>query len=233
MSSRAPADAERTREEPPRIPDAVVFDCDGTLADTERLAHRAWSTVLGRYGHVLTDRDLHAVTGLTFPRVHAYFSGFVRLPDADALGPEFSAVLFRLLDTDACAFDDALAVVRALSARGVPLAVASSSSRERLDRTLRVLGIGHVFAASVAGDEVTEGKPAPEPFLRAAELLGTDPLSCTAVEDSVPGVVAAVAAGMRVIAVCRQPFQRARLSAAHLVVTRLEPAHVGLDSPAC
>ena len=90
-----------------------------------------------------------------------------------------------------------------LHERGVPLAVASSSPRARLDRTLARTGLADAFAATVAGDEVARGKPAPDMFLAVAEALGVGPDDCTAVEDSGPGVAAALAAGMYTIGIAR------------------------------
>ena len=139
--------------------------------------------------------------GRPYTFTHSYLSERVRLPDPDALWPELRTELFELIDTRLRPFADAVAAVADLEVRGVALAVASSSLRERLDRTLARAGLD--FAVTIAGDEVEHGKPAPDMFLLAAERLGVDPSRCVVVEDSPAGVAAGRAAGMPTLGVCR------------------------------
>jgi HAD superfamily hydrolase (TIGR01509 family) len=190
---------------------AVVFDCDGTLVDSERLSFQAWRELLGRHGYELADEDLDATRGRSYAHVHAYFAERARLPDADAFWPLHSGRLYELFDSDLEVFEDAVATARELKALGVPIAIATSSLRERLDATLRAARLERLFDATVAGDEVEHAKPAPDLFLAAAERLGVPPGECVAVEDSPSGVEAALAAGMRVVAVARDPSHRADL----------------------
>ena len=133
----------------------------------------------------------------------------------------YSGRLFALIDEELVVFDDAVEAARELRARAIPVGVASSSPRERLHRTLTRAGLLDAFDVTVAGDEVTNGKPAPDMFLLTAERLGVAPDACVAVEDSAPGVQAALAAGMHTIAVCRVPGTEATLAAAHRVVDSL------------
>ncbi len=201
---------------------AVIFDCDGTLVDSEPLARRAWDEGLGRYGYTIREDDYAGLIGLPYRRVHGFFAARApALPDADAFWEEYSAGLFHLIDTALEPFDDALETVRALQERGVAVAIASSSPRARLDRTLRRAGLDGTFAVSVAGDEIAHGKPAPDMFLAAAERLGVEPASCVVIEDSAPGVAAGVAAGMRTVGVARAPEAKPSLAAADRVVERL------------
>jgi HAD superfamily hydrolase (TIGR01509 family) len=197
---------------------AVIFDCDGTLVDSEPLARTAWERALAPYGYAHTDADFEACVGLPYPRVHAYFAERVSLPEADAFWSEFSGQLFTLIDDELVPFDDAVDAARELRARGVPVAVASSSPRERLQRTLGRAGLLDAFDVVVAGDEVEHGKPAPDMFLLAAERLGVEPSACVVIEDSPPGVQAGIAAGMFTLAVCRVPGTEASLAAADRVV---------------
>jgi HAD superfamily hydrolase (TIGR01509 family) len=197
---------------------AVIFDCDGTLVDSEPLARTAWERTLAPYGYVLTDTDAEASIGLPYPRVHAYFADRAELPAADAFWTEFSAELFALIDSSLVLFDDAVDAARSLRSRGVPVAVASSSPRERLQRTLGRAGLLDAFDVVVAGDEVVHGKPAPDMFLLAAARLGVEPSACVVIEDSPPGVQAGIAAGMFTLAVCRVPGTEASLAAADRVV---------------
>jgi HAD superfamily hydrolase (TIGR01549 family) len=194
----------------------VVFDCDGTLVDSEPLSGEAWRTVLDPFGYRITEEDERQVVGRTFSFTHAYLSERVDLPDAETTWAQVRTELFRLIDTRLEAFADAVGAVADLQVRGVRLAVASSSVRERLDRTLARAGLA--FDISIAGDEVEHGKPAPDMFLRAAEAMGVDRRRCVVVEDSAPGVAAGRAAGMATLAVCRVKGTESALSQADRIV---------------
>jgi HAD superfamily hydrolase (TIGR01509 family) len=188
------------------------------LVDSEPLARLAWERGLERYGYALTDADAEASIGLPYPRVHAYFADRAPLPGADVFWVEFSGELFALIDSSLVLFEDAVGAVRSLRARGVPVAVASSSPRERLHRTLGRAGLLDAFDVVVSGDEVEHGKPAPDMFLLAASRLGVEASACVVIEDSPPGVQAGLAAGMFTLAVCRVPGTEASLAAADRVV---------------
>jgi HAD superfamily hydrolase (TIGR01509 family) len=155
--------------------------------------------------------------GVPYARTHAYIAQRAALPEADAFWPALRDELFALIDAELRPFPDALAALEALRADGIPVAVASSSPRERLDRTLA--GAGLSFGVTVAGDEVEHGKPAPDMFLAAAARLGVEPARCVVVEDSGPGVAAGVAAGMPTLGIQREAH--ADLSAADAIVERL------------
>jgi HAD superfamily hydrolase (TIGR01509 family) len=163
--------------------------------------------------------------GGTYARTHAYFSTrAATLPDADAFWPVISRELYALLDTQLVPFRDALEALDELRAHDIPVAVASSSPRERLDRTLARVGL--TFGVSVAGDEIEHGKPAPDMFLEAARRLGVSPERCVVVEDSPPGVQAGAAARMPTLGVCRVPGTEATLAAADRVVDRVSAAAI-------
>ncbi|WP_051325132.1 HAD family hydrolase [Candidatus Solirubrobacter pratensis] len=181
---------------------AVIFDCDGTLVDSEPLAGRAWKATVAPYGYEVTDADLAACMGIPYARTHAYLSERAELPEAHEFWPLLKHELFSLIDAELVPFPDAVEAAAELHARGVRLAVASSSPRERLDRTLARAGLS--FAVTVAGDEVEHGKPAPDMFLAAAERLELPPARCVVVEDSVPGVAAGRAARMPTLGVQRE-----------------------------
>jgi HAD superfamily hydrolase (TIGR01509 family) len=211
--------------DPPSRVAAVIFDCDGTLVDSEPLAREAWERMLAEHGYTASDAEMQGLIGLSYPRVHAHFAERVGgMPDAEAFWPAFSGVLFALIDARLEPFEDAADTLRALRARGIAVAVASSSARERLDHTLRRARLDGAFDVSVAGDEVARGKPAPDMFLEAARRLGVEPARCAVVEDSPPGVAAGLAAGMLTVAVARVPAHAARLGDAHRVLERLTAA---------
>jgi HAD superfamily hydrolase (TIGR01509 family) len=192
----------------------VIFDCDGTLVDSEPLSAETWRRAARARGYEITDDDLAAVIGSAYPRTHAYFAERAALPAPEVLLPELNRVLFALIDERLEVFEDAITAVADLRARGVPIAVASSSVRERLARTLAHAGLA--FEVTIAGDEVEHGKPAPDMFLLAASRLGVPPERCVVVEDSPPGVAAGRAAGMPTLGVRR--VEGIDLSAATRVV---------------
>jgi beta-phosphoglucomutase-like phosphatase (HAD superfamily) len=206
---------------------AVVFDCDGVLVDSEPHSAVAWATALGRHGHHISVADVAACTGLgyaaTFARLTARHPG-PPLPSPEALEPEVLAALAESFDQGLLVFPDAAACVTALAGDGVPLAVASTSRRRRLDLTLARSGLGRYFQVTVAGDEVPRSKPEPDVYLEAAARLGVRPAECLAVEDTGLGATAAFAAGMRVIGVARTLAEVGRLLGAGAgLVDRLDP----------
>lgn len=205
----------------------IVFDCDGVLVDSEDLSWRGWRTVLAGYGVAVTDDDVAAYTGRTVDVCHAAFAERAELPPLEAFVAELGAVMHDLLERHLQAFEDAVDTLDVVAGR-VPLAVASSSYRDRLDLSLRATGLEGYFEASVAGDEVAEGKPAPDLFVEAAARLGVAPSDCIAVEDTPAGIASAHSAGMRVVAVERGLFDRAALevAGADAIVPRLTPAAV-------
>jgi HAD superfamily hydrolase (TIGR01509 family) len=205
---------------------AVIFDCDGTLVDSEPLAERAWARALARHGYELAPDDLAGAQGLPFQAVHALMAERTRLPELEDFWREYAAELMPLLDAELEPFADAIATARDLHERGIPIAVASSSRRERLDRTLARAGLDTLFAVSVAGDEIVHGKPAPDMFLEVARRLGVAPQDCVVIEDSAPGVAAGVAAGMVTVGVLRDGVDPDALAGAHRIVRRLTPAAV-------
>jgi len=204
---------------------AVVFDLDGTLVDSEPLSDEAWRRVLADHGHHVSDAELRAVHGLRFSDVHDRFARRALLPSADVVWIEYSQLLFANFDNRLVAFADAVMTARLLQADGIALALATSSPRERLDRTLAAANLRALFAVTVAGDEVSRGKPAPDGYLAAARLLGIEPTRCVAIEDSQAGIDAARAAGMKVLAVAR-PGLPERLTGADLLVDEVSASSV-------
>ena len=176
---------------------AVIFDLDGVLWDGEPLYREAFNVVLAPYGHRLTDADYMRIIGQT---VEACWE-WVRDKFSLSVSPGrlyhlYNDAVLRLLDQPAEPLPGVRPLLAELRRRGVPAAVASSSLRAWVDATLRGLGIGDFFQATVSVSEVDQGKPAPDLYLAAAQRLGLPPAACIAVEDTAPGIAAARAAGM-------------------------------------
>ncbi len=193
---------------------AVVFDCDGVLVDSEPHSQAAWLAVLGPLGHPATAADIATCTGLGFLPTREHLEHLGPVPPPEEVWPMLMDALRASFEAGLRRFEDAIAAVEELSLRGVPLGLASSSPRERLDLTLEFAGLSGRFHVTVAGDEVDHGKPAPDVYLEVARHLRVDPSQCLAIEDSGPGAAAAAMAGMRVVGVARSPGEAGPLLAA-------------------
>lgn len=200
------------------LPPAVVFDCDGTLADTESLSDRAWEDILRRHGYTPTDEDLGAVIGRPWPFVWHYFATRAELGDEQVVRARLSARFQELMDEGLVLYDDALDTLRRLARAGVRIGVASSSRHAHVERVLARGGVTDLVTAVVGQDDVVRHKPDPEPYRQAARLLGVEPERCVAVEDTSVGVTSAVAAGMFTVGILRRSTSPEALAAAHRVV---------------
>lgn len=177
----------------------VIFDCDGVLVDSERIAVRVDAQVLGRLGWNLTEAEIiERFVG----RSEEYMVSEIEAALGRALPGDWDAE-FQPLYREALAAElqPVDGVVEALDAITTPTCVASSSTHERLRFTLGLTGLldrfdGRIFSAA----DVPNGKPAPDLFLHAAATLGVEPARCAVVEDSRYGVQAARAAGMTAFA---------------------------------
>lgn len=207
-----------------RHPHGVVFDCDGTLADTESLSKIAWREQLDEVGYTPTVEDFLHITGHPFPHNWAYFSGKVDLGDQQRFRTRLRQRYVELTDAGLPLYDDAIATLRQLVDNGTPVAVASSSSREHVLRVLEQADIATLVRAVVAFGDTERAKPHPDPYLAAARYLNGDPSLCAAVEDTPVGVASAVSAGLFTVAVVRRATDPATLAAAHRVVSQLTVA---------
>lgn len=177
----------------------VIFDCDGVLVDSERIAVRVESALLGELGWPLTEaqvaeRFLGRSAEFMFAEIETRLRD--RLPDRwrEQFGDRYRIAF----ETELAPVDG---IVEALDAITTPVCVASSGTHEALRYTLGLTGLyerfaGHIFST----DDVARGKPAPDLFVYAAKRMGADPAACAVVEDSPVGVEAARAAGMQAFA---------------------------------
>lgn len=207
-----------------RLPAGVVFDCDGTLVDTEPLSERAWHEVLSRRGYTPTREDFVAVLGRPAIRSFAYFHERVGLGDPDAFRREYRDAFDACFDAGVGVFADAVATVGELHDAGVPVAVASSSSRRHVLRSIAACGLADVVVAAVGADDVADHKPHPGPYLAAADALDVAAGACSAVEDSTVGIASASAAGMFTVAVRRGHVADTDLAGAHRIVDEISMA---------
>ncbi len=182
--------------------DAVIFDLDGVLVDTEIWWDEVRIAFAAGVGRPWTEADRAAIMGSNTREWSSRMKVRLQL-DMSEVEIERAVVggmLERYEREGPPAIDGAVEAVRRLAA-GYPLAVASSAPQVVIETALAGLGIRSLFRAIASSDEVAAGKPAPDVYLLAAERIGMDPASCLVVEDSLNGVLAARAAGMRVVLV--------------------------------
>jgi HAD superfamily hydrolase (TIGR01509 family) len=183
-------------------PDAIVFDNDGLLLDTEEAWTRAESELFRRHGSTFTFDHKRDLIGSSHTIAAGKLEVMLGRPGHGLeLMAELHALVMAEADHDVEPRPGAVQLVDGLLAAGIPVAVASNSPREFLDRVLQTSGMAERFAVTVAGDEVPHPKPAPDIYLEACRRLGADPTRSVGLEDSPTGAQAAKAAGLTVIGV--------------------------------
>jgi HAD superfamily hydrolase (TIGR01509 family) len=186
--------------------EAVIFDLDGVLLDSEQAWDEAREQLAKERGgrwHQKAQRDL---MGMSSPEWSRYMHEVIGLPEPpEEISREVVERLATLYRQHLPVLPGAREAVERLAARW-PLGLASSSNRELIDLALELLGVKHLFEATVSSEEVARGKPAPDVYLEAARRLGVDPTHAAAIEDSENGIRAAKAAGMCVLAIPNPHF---------------------------
>ena len=209
--------------------EAVLFDMDGVLADSEPVHAAALDDVLLAHGlaaAIPEDYERFFLGKTDRAGLADYLRARVnRALDLEALLREKAAAFARRFPAEVRLFPDGVATLRVLAARGYRTAIASGGLTGEIAMVVDLAALGPYVAVRVSGDEVPDGKPNPAPYLLAAERLGVAPARCVVVEDAPAGVAAAKAAGMRCLAVDRTGRPE-RLAAADRVVRRLTPEAV-------
>jgi HAD superfamily hydrolase (TIGR01509 family) len=182
---------------------AVIFDLDGLVLDTETISFLGWKKAMADFGYCLNDSTYHKIIGLNIPDMQQVFY--------DAFGADFPlekicrnrlSYIYDHIDSHGIKIKPGLCeILDFLDKAEILKAVATSSSAESAKRKLTVTALLDRFDYLVCGDQIQNGKPAPDIFLDAAEHLKVQPQDCLVFEDSENGVRAANAAGMTVIMV--------------------------------
>ncbi len=219
--------------------DAVIFDMDGILVDTEPLQFRAAERVFReQIGLTITQEEMLPFVGVRNIEAWESLRQLYSLPGtAQELSEAQSRFYEPLLRDEAEIMEGAPELVAQVAAMGYAVAIASSSPRWQVDIVVDRLGLVPLLDAVASGEEVRLGKPAPEIYLLAADRLHVSPSRCVAVEDSQAGTAAARAAGMHVIAVpnastATQSFAHANVIRSSLVGAAADIARLLQSRPA-
>jgi sugar-phosphatase len=209
---------------------AVIFDMDGVLIDSEPLWRRAEREVFADQGLILSDDDCKRTMGLRTDELVAYW--YRRHPwqgpSQAVVGERINSLVAQLIAEQGTPLPGAVDAVRSTRGSGLPAGLASSSPLEIIGLVVRTLGLDGCFSVLCSAEDEERGKPDPAVYLTTAHRLGVPPGGCVAIEDSPRGVQAAVAAGMRVIAVPPPDhLDDPELAAAHLKLRSLEEFSIG------
>jgi HAD superfamily hydrolase (TIGR01509 family) len=207
------------------MPEAIVFDLDGVLLDSEQLWNESKQELVRESGGRWREDAPTAMMGMSSPEWSRYIRDELGVGmDAEDINRDVVRRMEQRYRRHLPLLPGALEAVRSLHRRW-PLALASSANREIIDFALGVAGLAGEFSATVSSEEVERGKPAPDVYLEAAHRLGVRADRCVAIEDSSNGLRSAAAAGMAVLAVPNEhypPDEDALLLAAARVDTLLE-----------
>ena len=175
--------------------DLVIFDCDGVLVDSEVISCRAHAETLTRHGYpITTDQVFDRFLGRSMRKATLEIEAELGRPLPEDFQTQVYAEIFRLF---AASLEATPHIDEALAAIMMPVCVASSGPPEKISTSLNHVGLYDRFAPHIfSAVQVTNGKPAPDLFLFAAEQMKTAPARCVVIEDSVAGVTGALAAGM-------------------------------------
>jgi HAD superfamily hydrolase (TIGR01509 family) len=208
------------------LPDAVVFDNDGLLLDTESVWTRAEQDLFDNYGLEFTPADKQELVGTSAAIAGGILERRLGAPGRAAeLIDELNLLVVAELEHGVEAMVGARDLLGALRARGTPIGLVSNSPRIFVERSLELAGFADIFDVVLSAHEVAAPKPAPDPYLEACRRLGVAPgPSVVALEDSPTGVAAARAAGLTVIGV--PSIDGVALEEAHLLAESLLDATI-------
>jgi beta-phosphoglucomutase-like phosphatase (HAD superfamily) len=178
--------------------DALLFDLDGTLIDTESIALATGLAAFAAHGHAVDAAFMHGLVGKDEPTAARLIRAALPHADLDAVNRHWRTGFAAGVDRGLSLKPGAAEL---LALTGLPLAIVTSTGRPGAHRKLAIAGIADVFAHVVTLDDVTAPKPAPDPYLLAASLLGLPPARCLVFEDSETGAEAAHRAGCIVVQV--------------------------------
>jgi HAD superfamily hydrolase (TIGR01509 family) len=201
---------------------AILFDLDGLMVDSEPHSIASWQAVLSARGASFDQDLIDRTFGLRVDETAQLLKETYHLPDTIAeLGREKFEYQIAHLDGNVTLMPGLIELLDTIDRLSLPKAVASSSQRRYVDAVLQSLGLADRFSVIIGGDEVPHGKPAPDIFLAAARALRIDPAGCLVLEDAPAGLQAAKAGGMQCLAVPNPHTRSLDLSAADQILSSL------------
>lgn len=176
----------------------VIFDMDGLMFDTERIAFEAWEKAFCKYGYVLTKEPFEKTIGLNFEKTKAiYLQHFGKECLINEIAKDRLIIADELIHQNGVQIKEGLYdILRYFKELNIKMAVATSTSRERAYSLIGNANIIDYFECIVCGDEIEKCKPDPDIYLKVADNMGIKPKNCLVLEDSEAGISAAYSAGM-------------------------------------
>ena len=197
--------------------DLVIFDCDGVLVDSEPISNATMVEMLAEIGLILSlEESARLFRGRSLPYIFAIVEERLGKPVPDGFLDQLYTRMDAAFQHDLKPVPGGMGVIEVLERMSMPTCVASSGPHRKMQTTLRLIGLlerfeGRIFSAA----DVGRGKPFPDLFLFAASQMGADPRRCVVIEDALPGVQAAVAAGMSVFGYVPDDITSMKESEAH------------------
>ena len=197
----------------------ILWDCDGTIMDTERLYAYAWQTHLKQFGLSIPEDEIKQFVGVDDRIVHSFYSDQVDLENFDQTMHKLGFIIENSLD-ERIIFQDAKQLLYQLSHLEFKQACASASPYNLLSKKLQKFKVDSYFDFIIGGDQVNRNKPYPDIYNKAIEKLGTS--NNLVIEDSPTGISSGKASGSYVLAVDRGMFSKEQLSEADQIVEMLD-----------
>jgi HAD superfamily hydrolase (TIGR01509 family) len=201
---------------------AIIFDMDGLMVDTEALQSEAFGTTLRHFGvePVLNAQGIVQTVGVSdnYARLQKQYG----LANLDEFIAHKRRIYVEALVRNVTAMPGLHALLQDLTPQSIKKAIASSSAQAHIELIVKKLDIAHHFDAIISGEHIPHSKPAPDIFIEAARRLAVKPADCIVLEDALPGVTAAKAAGMLAVAVPNRFTSHQDFSTADLVVPSLK-----------
>lgn len=201
---------------------AVIFDMDGVITDSEPLYGEAVNVVLAKEGLTLSDEDHRAIMGSSIRFTWRYVIDRLGLDgDVEDWTPAYDVAVAEVLSANAVPADGLYGLLAGIKERGLRIGLATSSRTNWTEAILKRLEVTDLFEAIATTDMVEAAKPAPDLYLLAATKLGVSPERCLALEDTPRGIASAKAAGMTAVAVRTESTAGMDISAADYAIDRL------------
>ena len=197
----------------------ILWDCDGTIMDTERLYAYAWQTHLKQFGLSIPEDEIKQFVGVDDRIVHSFYSDQVDLENFDQTMHKLGFIIENSLD-ERIIFQDANQLLYQLSHLEFKQACASASPYNLLSKKLQKFKVDSYFDFIIGGDQVNRNKPYPDIYNKAIEKLGTS--NNLVIEDSPTGILSGKASGSYVLAIDRGMFSKEQLSEADQIVEMLD-----------